>query len=72
MRESVFTTRVMIAILCLGAAVYAAVYFLRNWEEPLITAYDAYVVVVVSDGKQQIIYKHAISTIAPERPVDWE
>ena len=29
----------MIAILCLGAAVYAAVAILRNWEEPLVTAY---------------------------------
>ena len=25
-----------------------------------------------SDGRQQIIYKHAISTIAPVRPVDLE
>ena len=29
----------MIAILCLGAAVYIAVTFLRNWEEPLVTTY---------------------------------
>ena len=35
----------------------------------VITAFDPYVVVVVSDGKQQVIYKHAISTIVPERPV---
>ena len=39
MRESIFTTRVMIAILCLGAAVYAAVSIVRNWEEPLVTTY---------------------------------
>ena len=24
---------------------------------------------VTSDGKQQIVYKHAISTIVPERPI---
>lgn len=36
----------------------------------VITAYDPYVVVVNSDGKQQIIYKHAISTIAPERNLE--
>ena len=35
----------------------------------LITGFDAFVVVLTSDGKQQIIYKHAISTIVPERPV---
>ena len=34
-----------------------------------ITGFDALVVVLTSDGKQQIIYKHAISTIVPERPV---
>ena len=35
-----------------------------------ITGFDAFVVVLSSDGKQQIIYKHAISTIAPARPVE--
>ena len=35
-----------------------------------ITGFDAFVVVLDSDGRQQIIYKHAISTIAPVRPVD--
>ena len=38
----------------------------------VITAFDPYVVVVVSDGKQQVIYKHAISTIAPEHPIELE
>ena len=38
----------------------------------VITAFDPYVVVLVSDGKQQIIYKHAISTITPDRPVNME
>ena len=35
-----------------------------------ITGFDAFVVVLDSDGKQQVIYKHAISTVAPLRPVD--
>ena len=35
----------------------------------VITGYDSFVVVLVSDGKQQMIYKHAISTLAPIRPV---
>ena len=34
-----------------------------------IVAFDQFVVVFVSDGKQQVIYKHAISTITPERPI---
>jgi len=37
-----------------------------------ITGYDAFVVVLDSDGKQQVIYKHAISTITPVRPVSLE
>lgn len=35
-----------------------------------ITGFDSFVVVLDSDGRQQVIYKHAISTIAPVRPVD--
>ena len=35
-----------------------------------LTGHDAFVVVVLTDGKQDIIYKHAISTIVPERHVD--
>ena len=34
-----------------------------------ITGFDSFVVVLVSDGKQQMIYKLAISTLAPIRPL---
>ena len=34
-----------------------------------LTGFDDWAVVLVSDGKQQMIYKHAISTLAPIRPV---
>ena len=30
-----------------------------------IVGFDSFVVVLVSEGKQQMIYKHAISTLAP-------
>ena len=33
----------------------------------IITGFDSFVVVLVSEGKQQMIYKHAISTLAPIR-----
>ena len=36
----------------------------------VITGFDAFVVILDSEGRQQVIYKHAISTIAPVRPVD--
>ena len=34
-----------------------------------VTGFDAFTLVLTTDGKQQVIYKHAISTIVPERPV---
>jgi host factor-I protein len=36
----------------------------------IITGFDAFVVILDSEGRQQVIYKHAISTIAPFRAVD--
>ena len=35
----------------------------------IISVFDCFVVVLDSDGKQQIIYKHAISTIVPLRSI---
>ena len=34
-----------------------------------VTGFDAFTVVLSTDGKQQVVYKHAISTIVPEQPV---
>jgi len=35
----------------------------------VVTGYDSYAVIVASEGRQQMIYKHAISTIAPATAV---
>ena len=35
-----------------------------------IVGFDAFVVILDSDGRQQVVYKHAISTIAPIRSVE--
>ena len=35
-----------------------------------ITGYDSFIVMLESDGKQQMIYKHAISTIVPLGAID--
>ena len=38
-----------------------------------VTGFDSFTVVLLSEGRQQMIYKHAISTIAPARNVTlWE
>ena len=35
----------------------------------VIKGYDNFVLILDTDGKQQMIYKHAVSTIVPARPV---
>lgn len=36
----------------------------------VITGFDPFVMVLDTDGRQQVIYKHAISTVVPIHPVD--
>jgi len=36
----------------------------------IITGFDSFVVILESDGKQQMLYKHAISTIVPIAAID--
>ena len=36
-----------------------------------VKGFDSYTIVIDSDGKQQMIYKHAISTIVPSKPVNF-
>ncbi len=36
----------------------------------VIRGFDSFTVVLETDGKQQLIYKHAISTLVPARNVD--
>ena len=36
----------------------------------IVRGFDSFVVMLDTDGKQQMIYKHAISTIVPPRPVE--
>ena len=35
----------------------------------VVTGFDSFVVMLESDGKQQMLYKHAITTIVPLRPI---
>ena len=38
----------------------------------VVRSFDSIVVLIDADGRQQMIYKHAISTVAPARPVSLE
>lgn len=35
----------------------------------IITGFDQFVIMLQSDGRQQMIYKHAVSTMTPATPV---
>lgn len=35
----------------------------------LVTGFDSFTVVLDSEGKQQLVYKHAISTIVPAKAI---
>ena len=34
-----------------------------------VRGFDSFVVIIETDGRQQMIYKHAISTVVPPRPL---
>ncbi len=35
----------------------------------VVKGYDNFVLILDTDGKQQMVYKHAVSTIVPARPI---
>lgn len=45
--------------------------FLTNGfqQRGVITAFDGYTVLLLFEGRQYMVYKHAISTIIPQRPL---
>lgn len=36
----------------------------------IVKGFDSYVVILDCEGKQNVVYKHAISTISPARPIN--
>lgn len=46
------------------------IYLVNGFQlKGLIRGFDNFTVVIDSDGKQQLVYKHAISTFTPMKPV---
>jgi host factor-I protein len=37
----------------------------------LVKGFDNFILILDSEGKQQMIYKHAISTIVPAKPISF-
>ena len=38
----------------------------------VVKAFDGFTVVLDSEGRQQLIYKHAISTVVPPKPIAFD
>ena len=50
--------------------VFVTVFLLNGFQlKGLIKSYDNFTVLLESDGKQQLIYKHAISTFVPAKSI---
>ena len=55
---------------CIREHVPVTLFLMNGFQlRGVITGFDSFVVILVSDGKQQMIYKHAISTLAPMKPL---
>lgn len=47
------------------------IYLVNGFQlKGLVRGFDNFTVVLDSDGKQQLVYKHAVSTISPFRTVN--
>ncbi len=38
----------------------------------IVKGFDSFTVVLENDGRQNLVYKHAISTITPSQPIDFK
>ena len=51
--------------------VSATIFLVNGFQmRGIVTGFDSFVVVLESDGRQQMLYKHAISTIVPASSID--
>lgn len=47
------------------------IYLINGYQiKGMVKGFDNYTLILDSDGKQQLIYKHAISTIIPIKPIN--
>lgn len=50
--------------------IFVTVFLLNGFQlKGLIKSYDNFTVLLESEGKQQLIYKHAISTFVPSKNI---
>ncbi len=50
--------------------ILVTIYLVNGFQiRGMVKGFDNFTVVVELDGKQQLVYKHAISTVAPIKPI---
>ena len=50
--------------------ILVTIYLVNGFQiKGLVKGFDNFTVVVELDGRQQLVYKHAISTVAPIKPI---
>ncbi|SES69755.1 RNA-binding protein Hfq [Natronincola peptidivorans] len=53
-------------------SILITIYLVNGFQlKGLVKGFDNYTIVLDTDGKQQLIYKHAISTISPSTTVNF-
>lgn len=47
------------------------IYLMNGFQfKGVVRGFDSYIVILDCDGKQNVVYKHAISTIVPSRSIN--
>lgn len=55
---------------CRKEKIMVTIYLTNGFQfKGQVKGFDNYIVILDSEGKQQLVYKHAISTIVPSRPI---
>ena len=55
---------------CRKDKIMITIYLTNGFQfKGFVKGFDNYTVILDSEGKQQLVYKHAISTIIPSRPI---
>ncbi len=55
---------------CRKDKIMVTIYLTNGFQfKGMVRGFDNYIVILDSDGKQQLVYKHAMSTVIPARPI---
>ena len=50
--------------------ILVTIYMINGFQiKGIVKGFDSFTVIVEMDGRQQLVYKHAISTVSPIKPI---